>query len=447
MAVDPEQFEAFRARLEEVADTIPASEERTDAVMERVLGPAFGEFAALVEESRPPRLYVFGRSGAGKSSLINALARREVAEVGAVEPTTRESRRYEIDFPDRHATWEVVDSRGLFESVAPDGSVPADTVAAMRDDLETHRPDVLIHVVTPDGIRAGERDFAALERLRHELDVGLPPIVYCLNKVDTHLPPGGEWPPETNSALANDIGRNLDFVARVLGERDPRPIGSRDEHSGVAGDVAESSDPTDAVEPAASDPRSSTYGYAFDSDRHVGVVPVYLGDRDGWNVETLAGLIADHLPADARLQFGQAAQREAIMRRLARRQTDRFARVAGGVGALPTGPIDLVALAPVHLALVGVVGTCSCRALDWATVREYLDAVGMRSVAGHAARELVRSLVQFAPGTGQVVSGTAAAGHTWAVGRSAEAYFFDGEIVTPGALIEEGTQRFRQRLE
>ncbi len=94
----------------------------------------------LIDDSRPPRLYLFGRSGAGKSSLINALANKDAAEVGSVEPTTVESELYHISFPDRYASWDVVDSRGLFESVPPDGDVPADTVSLMKRDLGSTVP-------------------------------------------------------------------------------------------------------------------------------------------------------------------------------------------------------------------------------------------------------------------------------------------------------------------
>ncbi len=37
-----------------------------------------------------------GRSGVGKSSLINALANKEVAKVDSVEPTTVKSTPYHI---------------------------------------------------------------------------------------------------------------------------------------------------------------------------------------------------------------------------------------------------------------------------------------------------------------------------------------------------------------
>ncbi|WP_192918524.1 hypothetical protein [Salinigranum salinum] len=35
-----------------------------------------------------------------------------MASVGAITPETEDSEKYEIEFSDRYATWDVVDSRG-----------------------------------------------------------------------------------------------------------------------------------------------------------------------------------------------------------------------------------------------------------------------------------------------------------------------------------------------
>ena len=256
--------------------------------------------------------------------MINALANREVAETGSVEPETKESTKYHVSFSDRHASWDVIDSRGLFETVSPEGDVPADAVELMRQDLEEYRPDILFHVVTPDQVRAGKDDFKAINKLREELGGPFPPVVHCLNKIDTHLSPGDSWPPEKNPELAGKITDNLDFVQRAIETQEGTTI---------------STSPFEQGQPL--------YGYEFDSEDHIGVVPLYLQEPENyWNIHALSWLVSDFLPTDARLQFMQAQQREQLMRELSREYTKRFSGIAGGVGAYPSPIADIAVLTP-----------------------------------------------------------------------------------------------------
>lgn len=411
MALDPVKFRDFRENLDEVVEMVPGNNNLNKAITDNVLGKALRETEELIDESRPPRLYVFGRSGAGKSSLINALANKKIADVGTVEPTTVESEMYHIEFPERYSSWDIVDSRGLFESVTPDGDVPVDTVKFMQKDLEEYRPDILIHVMTPDQVRAGKDDFETVETLRNELGELFPPIVYCLNKIDMHASPG-DWPPEEHGSLAGDIKNNLDFVARVLNEQ----------------------------EKTAFNDNRPLHGYKFESEKHIGVVPAYLKDEDYWNVETLSWLIGDFLPTDARLQFIQAQQRDELMRDMSRDLTNRFTVIGATVGAAPTSYADLPPLTAMQLLLVALIGGFSCREVGRETVEEYLTSIGSTTVAAVTFRELARGLVQFIPGYGQAVSAAVAGGGTYAVGRSAEKYFFDDEVKKPSIYIGKGKE-------
>ena len=114
MAVDTEKYANLRKRLEMAIDLAPVDDKKKQQIQDELFEHLVGDFDTLISDSRPPRLFILGRSGAGKSSLINALANKKEADVGAVEPETVDSEKYHIQFPDRHANWDVVDSRGLF---------------------------------------------------------------------------------------------------------------------------------------------------------------------------------------------------------------------------------------------------------------------------------------------------------------------------------------------
>ncbi|WP_267643859.1 hypothetical protein [Haloarchaeobius amylolyticus] len=64
MALDHEKLSNLKSNLEEIVDKVPASDKNSEKIVNEVMDRL--GFVEEIEESRPPRLYVFGRSGAGK---------------------------------------------------------------------------------------------------------------------------------------------------------------------------------------------------------------------------------------------------------------------------------------------------------------------------------------------------------------------------------------------
>ena len=63
MAIEPQEIKNMKNHIREIAEHIPGDAERKNFIVNEVLEKAFGETEELIDESRPPRLYVFGRSG------------------------------------------------------------------------------------------------------------------------------------------------------------------------------------------------------------------------------------------------------------------------------------------------------------------------------------------------------------------------------------------------
>lgn len=269
--------------------------------------------------------------------------------------------------------------------------------------------------MTPDQVRAGKQDFDAVTELDKQLPGGLPPLVYCLNKVDTHMAPTDTWPPEENATLAGDIVDNLDFIASYLEQDNPTPYR----------------------------PSSPFKGYTFDSTEHVGVFPTCARAGSEWNIDTLAELIGGHLPDEALLQFAQAQRREQIMQSIARQRTNKVAKTAGTIAGIDVSGIsDIMVLTPMQVYLVMVIGALSCQEFSIDRAREYFAELGAISGAGLGARKIAGALTGIVGPYGAAINATVAASTTYMIGRSAESYFFDDEYVKPKEFREDAKELF-----
>lgn len=410
VAIDKDRTKNLLGQIDklfhEVAGRLPGV--AVQWLRDQVMGKALAEVRQLVEQSRPPVLYLLGRSGHGKSSLINALANKPVAEVGHVRPTTATSTAHTIDFPEQFAAWEVIDSRGIFESTRPEGASARDAVEHLRKDIADHKPDVILHVVAAREARNLANDLKVLRDVGALLQAGMgfaPPVAVVLTQTDL-LDPPREWPIRPQGPKATRIADTLDYMARDV--------------LGVPG-----SEPLDPAEPAK--------GCRLQGEQAVKcLVPVAVPPGEPfWNLETLSEAVGAALPREALLQFFQAQRRKELLRKMAVELVWKFAGIGATVGAAPIPVADIFILTPLQLAMIALVGGISCRPVTRETAAEFLTASGVTLGTGFALRTVAQQLVKLVPFAGAGISGAIAGAGTYAIGRSAETYFFSGVLRRP----------------
>lgn len=406
-------IDAINAAFDAAASGLPAK--TREWVKKNIIGAALSEIEKLVVESRPPVLYVMGRSGHGKSSLINALAGRKVAEVGHIKPRTVGADPYYISFPEVYAEWEIIDSRGIFETTTPEGAPQKDALAQVKEDVRKYRPDVILHVIAASETRTLQNDFKAFAEVQKvvEKESGAPaPSMMVVSKVDVIGDPR-DWPIEEHANKAGLVKELLDYVTN---------------------DVLEC--PREKL-----DLNSSIKGYILTGGDYVGIVPVCVRDTDEWNVSTLSSFIGEHLPESALLDFYQAQRRKELLQRLSTSVIKRFSAISAGIGTAPVPIADIAVLTPLQLLMVALVAGLSCRPFSLDSVSEYAAASGVNVAAAFGARQLARQLVKLVPVVGLPASGAIAGAATFGVGKAAEAYFFHGEIKKPVMFVREWITR------
>jgi|GEM_PF-5918841 len=228
----------------------------------------------LIKKSRLPVFYLIGRSGHGKSSIVNALAKEEVAPVGDIEPTTPESIPYPVHLAGGYSELVLIDTRGIFETTRPDGAPVEDAAIFLRNDIKEWNPEVIMHVISAPEIRTLSEDLKVVKEISRDLKKHsgrVPPTIVVINKIDTHgNNPRGKWPPEKHAEKAALIKEALDYLTFEILKVHGRPI----------------------------EPQSPAKGYLvptktseISNNTYVAIIPVCALEAERWNVETLRGSV------------------------------------------------------------------------------------------------------------------------------------------------------------
>jgi uncharacterized protein (DUF697 family)/GTP-binding protein EngB required for normal cell division len=322
------------------------------------------QFAAKFDEQADKigrfNLAIFGKTGVGKSTLINAIFGEDLAETGIGEPVTRDSHLY----MHHSGHFGVLDTRGL-EIGQDNDEILADLQRYVR---EMRRLDLKDQVhVAWYCVRASDRRFEETEAqfIRALDQLGLPVLL-----VMTQVPQRkGDYHPDA-VRLADEI------AAMAL------PI---------TGGVP-----------------FMTYAK---SDDFAGFEPHGLQDVLDATFHVAPQGVQQALVAAQQIDFSRK-------RAEAKRAIDIASTAAAAAGATPIPFSDAAILVPIQLTMMASISHIYDINLDRA-VTASLAATAAATTAGRTA---VANLLKFVPGMGSLVGGAisagVASGFTWAMGQA-----------------------------
>ena len=330
----------------------------TDAWFGQAFGKAWKDKA---EEIGRFNLAIFGKTGVGKSTLVNAIFGEEIAATGIGEPVTRSSHLY----LHQSGTLGVLDTRGL--EVGKDNAA---LIADLQDYVHSVRRRPLaeqIHVAWYC-VRAGDRRFEPSEAdfVRALHDLGLP-VVMVLTQVPRA---NGRVHPDAEALAASIAALGLPIQDGLI----HYTMAKADEFTGQA-----------------------AYGLQELLDA------TFRGAPSG---------VAHAITAAQQIDFARKRERAEAAIKVA-------TGAATTAGASPIPFSDAAVLVPLQLTMMASIAVTYGISIERSTAA----SIAATAAATTAGRSLVGNLIKFVPGAGTAVAGTInatiagtftyAMGHAW----------------------------------
>lgn len=331
----------------------------------------------LLQKAPVPVLWMFGKTGSGKSSIIRYLTGVDAVEIGnGFQPQTRFSSEY--TFPDPTAPiLKFLDTRGLSEA----GYDPAEDIAAF-DDI-AHLMIVTVRVMD----HALEELVDALKVVRNSAPTR--PVLLVLTALHEAYP--GEQHPEVDP-----------FDSSNPSLPETLPVNLRRSIEG----------------------QYQRFAGLFDDTVSIDLTPEYEGfEQPGYGGERLKQAIVKALPGAYRHQLLQLDEVLDPLADLVRQRTLPIilgtSSLAATAAAVPIPWIDIPLVMGLQTHLIYQLARLHNQPIDGRTIARITGALGSRM----AVRMALRELLKFIPWVGMAANAAAAFAMTYATGMAWNWYF------------------------
>jgi len=371
-----------------------------------------------LKDPRPPRFVLVGRTGVGKSSLINAMSGRYLAEVSDVEIGTKEARRFTYE-SDGQVYFEVIDTRGIGESESFTKSAEAELTAVIKE----FRPDAILFLQKATERAHIDIDVDSAKKIMLNVGYDLP-MVGILTHVDELNPSRAKDPADYPLGKLDLIEEKKAQLQRIFKARDARveaiiPVSSYIEWNRNPDDLSEAERRALTIE--------------FDGR---------------YGIEELLDFLEQSIDIRAAIHLGMTICMNKISEKIALRFIKVFSALSATVALSPIIATDIAVLLSLQTVLLMIIAYLSGRDLEFKTARELLVSIGGIGATGFTLRMIAQQGSKFAnlvlPGAGSAISASIASGGTYAIGKAAVAYYLKG---VPEDELKQVVKKARDEFE
>ena len=372
-----------------------------------------------IDSHRPPRIFLVGRTGVGKSSLINALCGSYVAPVSDTRSCTENAQAYKCMDGDR-VLMEILDTRGIAESESLNTEVSAEDM--LINQINEFSPDVAIMMLNcthRDDVNSDVSFLKKLVKSYSEINSMRLPVVVVVNKSDEMAPTRFKIPTEYPQNKIAKIQEVVQYYKGIIVKNGLK-----------IDDIIAVSSLIDWQTPD---------GIEIDVE-YIDNLPkndidnLQIGFDGRYNIEELLDILEEAiLDFDAQMGLRMAARLTEVVHRLVRHLNKIFSGISATVALTPIPVSDIYVLLIIQSVLVSLIASLSGRDISLDTAKEFIFSMGGVAGAGYvfrvAAQQASKLLNAVWPGSGSAVSSGIAAVGTSAIGKAAIAYYIDEQDI------------------
>lgn len=414
--------------IDNLPDAIP--EKTRNSLKDAILGDKdLKRLMEGIDSHRPPRIFLIGRTGVGKSSLINALCGSYVASVSDTHSCTESAQIYNVMDGDR-VLMEICDTRGIAESESINSSTSAEQM--LIDQINEFSPDVAILMLNcthRDDVNSDVQFLKKLAQSYATINSLRLPIVVVVNKCDEMAPTRFKDPAEYPQNKIRKIEEVVQYYKGIIIK------------SGLKIDdiVAVSS----LIDWRLAD--GTPVDVEVIDNLPIHDIETLEMEFDGrYQIKKLLDILENAIQDfEAQMGLRMAARLSEVVHRLANHLNGIFTTISAGVAASPIPVSDIYVLLILQSVLVSLIASLSGRDISLDTAKEFILSMGGIAGIGYGFRTIAQQgsklLNAIWPGAGSAVSSGIAAIGTNMIGKAAISYYIDD------STFDEAKKKFESR--